>query len=409
MSSTVLNAFRKVKHLVSAILNELPIITKPQYKFMISLFEVWLCLPVRYTISNLSRFGDYCEKSIRLQMEKEFDFGGFNSSLIKNNCGKHLIAAYDPTYLPKAGKHTPGLGKFWSGKDQKAINGLEIGCLAIIDVDARTALSLKTVQTPDKSTLDKKGMSRIDHYVDVIKSEIQTLKSMVNYLAVDAYFMKKEFILPIVKEELHIVTKMRSDANLIYVYNGPRSTGRGRPRIHGNKVDCGSIDKRKIREFAVDNDAVYYSGVVWSATLKCEVRIVYIEQKVTGKYEILLCTDIKLKPAMILNYYQLRFQIEFLIRDAKQHAGLEQCQARSEKKLHFHFNMAFSTVNLAKLLFWLKLPDHQRGAFSMRNIKMAWYNRYLTDRIFSNLSLDLNCNKIRNLYRKCLDIGNLAA
>ncbi|SFW75955.1 DDE superfamily endonuclease [Chitinophaga sancti] len=376
---------------------------------MISLFEVWLCLPVRYTISNLSRFGTYCEKSIRLQMEKEFDFGCFNSSLIKDNCGKHLIAAYDPTYLPKSGKHTPGLGKFWSGKDQKAVKGLEIGCLAIIDVDARTAFPLKVVQTPDKTTLDEKGMSRVDHYVDVIKSEVLALKSMVDYLAVDSYFMKQEFILPILKEGLHIVTKMRSDANLIYVYNGPRSTGPGRPRIHGDKVSCGSIDKRKIREFAVDNDAVYYSSVVWSAILKCKVRIVYIEEKVTGKYEILLCTDIELKPELILNYYQLRFQIEFLIRDAKQHGGLEECQAGSEKKLHFHFNMAFATVGLAKVLFWMKLPDQQRGAFSMRNIKMAWYNRFLTDRIFSNLPLDLNCNKIKKLYQKCLDIGNLAA
>lgn len=188
---------------------------------MIYIFEVWLCLPVRYTISNLSRFGDYCEKSIRLQMEKDFDLGSFNSSLIKDNCSKNCIAAYDPTHLPKAGKRTPGLGKFWSGKDQKAVKGLEVSCLAIIDVDFRTAMPLETVQTPDKVTLDKKGMSRFDYYVAVIKSEIKTLKDMVKYLVVDAYFIKQDFILPILKEGLHIVTKMRSNANQCYIYNGP--------------------------------------------------------------------------------------------------------------------------------------------------------------------------------------------
>ncbi|OMP79096.1 hypothetical protein BW716_10755 [[Flexibacter] sp. ATCC 35208] len=52
----------------------------------------------------------------------------------------------------------------------------------------------------------------------------------------------------------------------------------------------------------------------------------------------------------------------------------EECQARSEKKLDFHFNMAFSKVSLAKVLLWMKLPDHQKSAFSMRNIKMARYN-----------------------------------
>ncbi|SFO22511.1 hypothetical protein SAMN05428949_4543 [Chitinophaga sp. YR627] len=55
MSSTNLNAFGKVKHLVDAISNESSIATKPQYKFMISLFEVWLGLPVRYSILNLSK------------------------------------------------------------------------------------------------------------------------------------------------------------------------------------------------------------------------------------------------------------------------------------------------------------------------------------------------------------------
>lgn len=44
----------------------------------------------------------------------------------------------------------------------------------------------------------------------------------------------------------------------------------------------------------------------------------------------------------LCTYYGLRFQVEFLIRDAKQHAGLEDCMARDEQKLHNHFNIALS-------------------------------------------------------------------
>lgn len=112
MSSTVLNTFSKVKHLVAVILNELPLITKPQYKFMISLFEVWLGLPIRYTILNLSRFGHYCEKSIRLHMEREFDFPAFNKQLIERSYISDLIAVFDPSFIPKAGKCTEGLGQW---------------------------------------------------------------------------------------------------------------------------------------------------------------------------------------------------------------------------------------------------------------------------------------------------------
>lgn len=60
-----------------------------------------------------------------------------------------------------------------------------------------------------------------------------------------------------------------------------------------------------------------------------------------------------LAPKKIIKYYRLRFQIEFLIRDAKQHAGLEHCQARSEKKPNFHFNMALSSASVAKAAYFL--------------------------------------------------------
>ena len=45
----------------------------------------------------------------------------------------------------------------------------------------------------------------------------------------------------------------------------------------------------------------------------------------------------------------------------------------------------------------------------MRNIKLMYYNKIMTERIFSNLALDLNCKKIKHLYQQYLDIGRLSA
>ena len=41
----------------------------------------------------------------------------------------------------------------------------------------------------------------------------------------------------------------------------------------------------------------------------------------------------------ILLYYRLRFQQELIFRDAKQHVGLNDCQARSKEQIDFHVNM----------------------------------------------------------------------
>lgn len=51
----------------------------------------------------------------------------------------------------------------------------------------------------------------------------------------------------------------------------------------------------------------------------------------------------------IVNFYHLRFQIEFLFRDSKQFTRLEDCQSRTAKKFYFHFDSSFASPNLAKL------------------------------------------------------------
>jgi hypothetical protein len=403
------NAFKKISDLVGASLQKIENISKPRFKFFSVLFELWLGLPVRYTILNLGRIGVYCEKSIRLHFEKFFDFVCFNAALIDKSCGKELIAAFDPSYIPKSGKQTPGLGRWWSGKAQCTLKGLEISCLSIIDVAAGTAMSLEAVQTPSKEILQTKNQNLISHYVSIIKKQMPVLRTRIKYLTADGYFMKHDFIAPLLKEGLHVITKMRPDANLRYPYSGTKKNVRGRPRAYDGKVDCSHIDKRRIKKFDEDEQAAYYSGIVYCMALKQLVRVLYLQDKRTRRYEIFVCTDILINPELIIKYYRLRFQIEFLIRDAKQHCGLEECQARSENKLYVHFNMALTVVSVAKAATWLCVPKEKRNAFSMRNIKLMYYNKIITQRIFSNLALDLNCKKIRRIYNQCLDIGRLAA
>ena len=102
------NAFNKIGDLVSASLQKLSNISKPRFKFFSTVFELWLALPVRYTMLNLGRLGAYSEKSIRLHFENLFDFVSFNVALIKKSCTKELIAAFEPSYIPRSGKQTPG-------------------------------------------------------------------------------------------------------------------------------------------------------------------------------------------------------------------------------------------------------------------------------------------------------------
>ena len=81
-----------------------------------------------------------------------------------------------------------------------------------------------------------------------------------------------------------------------------------------------------------------------------DLRVVLLTGPDREEQVILASTDTGLCAEELVRYYRLRYQIEFVIRDAKQHTGLTHCQARSQEKLDFHLNMSIAAVNLLRLL-----------------------------------------------------------
>ncbi len=406
----------KAESLISAIISKISKTTKPTKDFIQNLLIQYMGLRGKYNFINMSRYGRYNEKTYRNQMEKPFDFAAFNTELILDNCSGELILAYDPSYLTKSGKKTPHVGNFWSGTAQKVRRGIEIGSLAVVDIHNATAFSLEAVQTPLIAKTANREESSIDHHLGVILNRVAEAKKLnIGHLAVDGYFAKAKFVNGVNESShLHVICKFRPDANLRYEYHGPKHIGRGRPRLYDGKVNTDFIDRRRIRYcFDIDEDTSVFSGIVYSISLKRLVRIVYIEHYDNDNYAkghaILFSTDLDLSPENILLYYKQRFQIEFLFRDAKNYAGLENCQARSVNKINFHVNASLTTVSLAKALHYLPIPVDQRESFSMLDIKTMYFNQYITDFIFSKLALDLSCKKIRLLYDECLNIGRIAA
>jgi hypothetical protein len=94
----------------------------------------------------------------------------------------------------------------------------------------------------------------------------------------------------------------------------------------------------------------------------------------------------------IYRYYQARFQIEFLFRDAKQFTGLSDCQARSQAKLHFHFGARVTAVTLAKLEA-RPLHNNQAAPFSMATVKRCYFNAHLIERILSTFADETRLDK----------------
>ncbi len=88
--------------------------------FINEAFIHFSCIKGRINFLQLARFGKHEKQRYRQQFEKPFDFLTFNKELILAHGSGRFIIAFDPSYINKSGKRTPGVGYFWSGCASRA-------------------------------------------------------------------------------------------------------------------------------------------------------------------------------------------------------------------------------------------------------------------------------------------------
>src|SRR5690606_34810762 len=104
------DAFTQGVSLIRAIIEKMDGINEWRRRFIVEVLMLFLTIRGRINFLQLSRYGQYNECTYRTGFEREFDFLSFNTHLIKEYGGVNCILGFDPTYLRKSGKHTPGMG-----------------------------------------------------------------------------------------------------------------------------------------------------------------------------------------------------------------------------------------------------------------------------------------------------------
>lgn len=392
---------------IKNLLNKGKSINIARQRFMVRIFGLFLGVKGRINFLQLERYSDMNEQSFRNQFEVNFDFLTFNKNLVLENGSAENLLAFDPSFISKAGKKTPGVGYFWSGTASKAKWGLEIGGIAAVDVVNRTAFHLEAFQTIKKP----ENESLLDFYAKGLIGRKDELLQISKYLTVDAFFSKKTFAEPMKNSGFEIISRLRDDSHLMYELVSEQKLGRGRPKKHGLKVNFEALEPEVFQLVDENKEVSIYNGKVRSKALGMliNVLIVYTKKKNKASHKIYFSTDLSLEWHQILDYYKLRFQIEFLYRDGKQHTGLNDCQARSENKLNFHFNTALTTINLAKTTHWLLVPKAQRGSFSMADVKTMYHNELMVKMFFDVFGIDPNTPKNKAKMNQIINYGRIAA
>ncbi len=398
-----------VKTLTATILGNMPDIGKWQSDFLQENFDLQCKMRGRHNFLNMCRYSDFNEGTFHNNYGKDFNFFEFNRLLSEAYCSKERINAFDPSYISKSGKHTPGVGYYWSGCAGHNKWGLEIGGFASVDIINNTAMHLMANQTLSEGDYS----SLLVYYAALVCFHAENLKKISKYLAVDAYFSRFPFINEVCATGLEVISRFRDDADLLYPYVGPHPKRRGAKTKHLGKLDPRNLDPAYFTCCIEEEDYRIFEATLFSKALKRQIRVAIMHvYKADGSiklHKIFFSTDLALSGIDIYCYYKARFQIEFLYRDAKQYVGLEHCQSKSETKLHFHFNTALTTVSLVKAIYHLSQPIEQRTPFSMADVKTQYFNELMWNLIIQACGISPHEPKIIAIKENVLNFGKIRA
>ena len=316
----------------------------------------------------------------------------FVESHLFNPSHEYLLAG-DATTITKSGKNTFGIDRFFSGVLGMVVKGIEFFAISLIDVTTRKSYPLGVKQTvrekgesskPKKKRLKKKkssvtkkasnlqgrppGVLNKDKMKLELSSELWRINELlqsvlkllrvfvaVKYLAMDGHYGHNQAVLMARGNCLELISKLRKDAVLFEKYEGEQKS-RGARKKKGERLDLDEIPRSYWQKQEREKEIVtnYYAGIFRHPAFGMELKVVIIEKKNEKKkkigYVLLFSSDVNLSWEKIVEYYRLRFQIEFNFRDAKQHFGLEDFMNTSERGVENAVNLSFLMVNVSAKL-----------------------------------------------------------
>jgi putative transposase len=297
----------------------------------------------------------------------------------------------DECVVTKAGKHTYGLDRFFSSLYGKPVPGLAFFTLSLISTTERRSFPIRVEQvlhsaatTADasgkplkrapKQPASKakpgrpKGRKTIDKTAVSLTAELQQIKGMVQalmqligglvpltYLVLDGHFGNNPALQMTRQCHLQLISKLRADSALYLRYDGPYA-GRGPRRIYGDKINYRAIPDKYLHQVSVAKaieSRTYHMEVLHRAFAQPLNVVIIVKTNLKTQahaHVVLFSSDLALAWEQLIDYYCLRFQLEFNFRDAKQYWGLEDFMNTTETSVTNAANLSLFMVNLGHRL-----------------------------------------------------------
>jgi putative transposase len=311
--------------------------------------------------------------------------------------GEYLLVG-DESVVSKAGHKSYGVDRFFSSIFGKPILGLAFFALSLVSIEERKSYPLlveqvkrseaekvasqakkaKKAAKPAQSTKSSKkkgkpgrpkGVKNQDKRQIEWTEELLRLKRMasellervkqhmtIRYLVLDGHFGNNN-VTQMVRQSLslHLICKLRQDSALYFPYAGAQART-GAQRIYGHKLAFATIPTQYLVKTFSENgiQTDIYQATMLHKSFADQLNIVIILKTNLATqrqaHVILFSSDLTIAYDKLIDAYQLRFQIEFNFRDAKQFWGFEDFMNVNQLPLTNAVGLAFFMLNLSHLL-----------------------------------------------------------
>jgi len=417
-----------------------PYVSNTAMRQMKRIVQAVLCIPDRVTMLSIARWtergGSY--RTVQRWYHTPLDWAAMVWAVVQMHlldpAGEYLLAG-DEVVISKAGKATHGRGRFYSSLAQRPINSVSFMAVSLIDVHARQSYPLQVEQreppAPEQKPVEPlpkrkrgrpKGSQNHVKPAPTLTSDLTLLQRMVRaitarmvpltvkHIVLDGHFGNYPATYAIRECGLHLISKLRHDAALYLPYSGPKPPRGPTPR-HGEKLHHDHWPVEALCHSIIDDEYQVdtYQRTVFHPAFPDALNVVLVVKThlKTGKqgHVLLFSTDLDLTATQLVEYYSLRFQIEFNFRDAKQYWGLDDFMNVKPVAVTNAVNLAFFMVALSAVM--LKPYRHAFPDFSVLDLKAQCRARRYLDETIKLLPDPPGDDLVSRIWRRLTALGGI--
>jgi hypothetical protein len=395
--------------LLQSVLSCLKQTKKPQHKCVTPLLGLRLMRPGHATFRNMSRYSPYHDRTCARWYGRHFAGVSLHQAAITEVVppAHEQAVVMDARVVPTSGQHTYGLDRFWNGRHSRAEKGLALSPLAWLALPENCASCLRVAQTPPSAATVELEATRMDVSLDHLRRVVKVhalrfLRSVVT----DGADSKQQCVAGVRGLELQQIGTVRAAAKLRSLSQGPKRPGPGRQKTSDGKVTWSAFARFERLETEDEHSGLSHP-VLHHVQWQCHLQVVVVVQTQRHRSAVLFSTAVNLAPQRLSRYDKARFQIAWLLRDAKPCTGLSDCPARSQAPLALHCHASVRAVTCAQL----EARQHNGNgdqAFSMASLKRRAFNQHLLDRMCEHFAHGQSLEKSSPDYETLCNYGIIA-